>query len=160
MTVEIPLTKGFIAVVDDADAELVAGYRWYVIESTGRRQLRRYAHAKQGKATIYMHRLILAAPPRVHVDHWDHDGLNNRRENIRLATPSQNAAAGRMRSSNTSGFRGVSLAAKSVRWRAEIMVAGRRSFLGRFDTPEDAARAYDAAALEAFGEFANLNFPG
>ena len=165
MTVEIPTTRGFVALVDEVDAALVAGYSWHVAISGEEPNVQRYAHAHipgsgSGGSNIKMHRLIMGAPPRMDVDHRDHDGLNNRRENLRLATRSQNMANGRIRPDNTSGFRGVTWDVERGAWRAQIMVAGRKSFLGRFPSAEEAARAYDAAVLEAFGEFATLNFPG
>lgn len=88
-------------------------------------------------------------------DHRDRDGLNNTRENLRLADHSLNRANGR--ASRNGKFKGVFLRKKDGRYRAIIQIAGVRRHLGCFDTPEAAARAYDAAAEAGFGEFALTN---
>ena len=90
------------------------------------------------------------------VDHINQDPLDNRRQNLRLATRSQNAANLGPYANNTSGYKGVDF--NRGKWRARITQDGVRYFLGTFDTAEDAARAYDQKALELFGEFASLNF--
>lgn len=106
--------------------------------------------------SLRLHRMILAAPPGVLVDHRTPNTLDNRRENLRLATPAQNNYS-RAIYANALGFRGV--AAKSQKFAARIRHDGRLIYLGTFETPEAAGRAYDAAARELFGEFAKLNFP-
>ena len=104
-----------------------------------------------------MHRVILDAPTGVPVHRRNELRLDNRRANLRLATLSQSRADARLRSDNTSGYRGVTRSRRDGRWQAQIQVAGKRHFLGYFSYKEEAAQAYDAAAREAFGEFARLN---
>lgn len=104
----------------------------------------------------YLHRILLGARPDQEVDHIDGNTLDNRRENLRICTRQENAAA-RKFPRGTSGFRGVSY--HCGKWQASIRVDGTLVYLGRFDSAEDAARQYDDAALEAFGNFAKLNFP-
>ena len=151
---EIPLGRsGYVALVDDADVPLVAPYRWHMTRGRGRLYARGDTRAQQ----IFMHRLILGATPGIQTDHKNNDGLDNRRENIRLATPSQNNA-NRHVVTGASRFRGVVRHGKN--WAAKIMVNNRRFHVGTFRTEEEAARAYDGAAIEAWGEFARPNFLG
>jgi hypothetical protein len=104
-----------------------------------------------------MHRLILAAAAGQWVDHIDGDGLNNRRANLRICDPNQNAANSR-RVPNTIGYRGVWRTIYG-RYYASITSKGRAVRLGSFSTAIEAAVAYDEAAKELHGEFATLNFP-
>lgn len=103
-----------------------------------------------------MHRLILNAPDHVRVDHRNGDGLDNRRDNLRYATTSQNCGNQRVGRNNTSGYKGVT-PRPSGKWRARIMYQRQCQHLGEYETKEDAARAYNEAALRLFGPFARLN---
>ena len=156
MTVEIPLTKGFVAIVDDEDAEVITAHKWHAhVPARGRTV---YAHMLRWANGRYknesMHRLILNAPVGFEVDHINQNGLDNRRCNLRLATRAQNEANKPPRSQ----YKGSYWCQQTGRWRARIRVDGHLRCLGRFDSAEEAARAYDVAAMEAFGEFAYLNF--
>jgi hypothetical protein len=108
---------------------------------------------------VYLHRLLMNAVQTQQVDHANGNSLDNRRENLRFCTSSQNSQ--NRRRTSTSGFKGVSLKPryKSKPWEANIKVAGKLKYLGRFQTPEEAAKAYDSAARDMFGEFAHTNFP-
>lgn len=103
-----------------------------------------------------MHHEILAVADGLEVDHIDGDGLNNRRSNLREADDVQQGANKRNRK-HSSRFKGVSWDQRKKRWRASIRVAYKLKNLGRFAREEDAARAYDEAAITAFGRFARLN---
>jgi hypothetical protein len=154
MTRVVELTRGAVAVVDDEDYALVSQYSW-CLHSKG------YAIARvpgMGTKLVYMHRLILAAPPRSQVDHRDHDKLNNCRYNLRLCTRQQNQY-NRCKQASSSRYKGVSYCKQMKRWRASISINGRQKNLGRFSSEEDAALAHDAAAVLHHGEFAMLNFP-
>lgn len=146
------------AVVDLADLERVQRYRWHSVKIRQRTYAQTTIRRNGGKTHIYLHRYILDAPARALVDHVDHDGLNNRRSNLRLATATGNVRNARLRSDNPSGYKGVAQT-PSGRWRARIVVEGKRIWLGTHVTAGDAACAYDAAAREYFGQFACLNFP-
>lgn len=157
--IAVPLANGKgAALIDAADAALISGYSWSrSVNGAGNV----YAHAhvpgsgKPGK-TISMHQLIGGRG----CDHRNGDGLDNRRENLRPATQAQNAANRRPnRRPGGSQFKGVDWHTQHKTWRARIMVNGRSHHLGLFTSQEAAARAYDAAATEAWGEFARLNFP-
>lgn len=147
----IQLDKGKVAVVDAADAEVLSGSTWFAVE---RGKTFYAARSPLGKME-YMHRVIIGASDDQLVDHENRDGLDNRRANIRISTAGENAANADLRSDNTSGFKGVY--ASGNRWTARIKVDGKKVYLGSFDTAQQAADAYDNAAIEAFGEFALLN---
>lgn len=108
-----------------------------------------------------LHQLILGPPPDGHlIDHRNGNGLDNRRRNLRFANNSQNMANARKSSvPKSSRFKGVHWHKCAKKWCAAVVHHGRRKHLGLFAVEEDAARAYDKAALEHFGEFARLNFP-
>jgi hypothetical protein len=162
---EVPLygrhARGRVALVDDGDYTLVMQYRWHV------REVRRpsggvngpYAITGYGRATIFMHNLIMG---QVGIDHANGYGLDNRRLNLRPATNGQNMANRRANINTSSPYKGVDWAGNcgSGKWRARIRVNGARYSLGFFDDEREAAEAYDAAARVAFGEFARTNFPG
>lgn len=112
-----------------------------------------------------MHRVILGVASEKWIDHENRNGLDNRRENLRVATNRQNLQNSRKRSGTVSRFKGVSFDKHYRKWQARIQACTigpgghvRRVFLGSFDDEEDAARAYDAAALASFGRFARMNF--
>jgi AP2 domain-containing protein len=156
-TVVIPLATGEVALIDAEDAERILPHQWR-LHPDGYAVRPRRAADGPGPAQIYMHRVIMEAPAGVPVRRRNESRLDNRRANLFLATEPQSWADARLRGDNTSGYRGVTWT-KRGRWQAQIQVAGRRHFLGYYETKEDAARAYDAAAREAFGEFARLNLP-
>jgi hypothetical protein len=107
---------------------------------------------------LRMHRLIMGQPPNGReVDHINGDGLNNRRSNLRWATRQQNCQNGRPRSNARSKLKGAQWCSSQSKWGAEIKHNGRVKQLGYFQTEQEAAAAYDAAASKAFGEFARLN---
>ena len=153
-TEKIELTKGKVALVDEQDYWwLVALGRWQAFGGNSTWYAKR---GNGGGGTEYMHALILGAPG---VDHINGDGLDNRRSNLRHATLSQNQANRRSRADSMSGYKGVSWHKQRRRWYARICVNGQTRGLGLYESAEDAALAYDAAAIASFGEFAATNFP-
>lgn len=145
----IPLSKNFFSYIDYNDFEKIKNKTWYV--SCGKRH--NYAISTCSK--IFMHRLILNAPDNMEVDHKDGNGLNNRRDNIRICTKSQNQANQLVRK----GMKFKGIRKNKNRWCARIRINGSEIHLGSFEKEEDAAKAYDKAAIKYFKEFSRLNFP-
>ena len=151
----LTLTKGYVAVIDVADAFAVGGYCWYARTDGNTvyagRQGQRDLNGKQ--KTIRLHRFILGVPDGVDVDHIDRNGLNNRRSNLRAATRAQNARNCRLCVVNSSGFKGVSWHKANKKWCANISVHGRKKYIGSFTSKEAAYDAYCAASRDLHGEF-------
>lgn len=146
----VTLTKGFVAVIDAADAAFVGQWNW-----AARVQPHTvYAQRTEGRTSVQLHRELLGIFDDRLVDHRSCDGLNNRRSNLRVADKSQNQHNKRRPKNNDSGFKGVDFYARDNAWRARIAVGGKRLELGKFDTPELAHAAYVRAAAEHHGDFA------
>ena len=156
------IAAGRVALVSDRDYRLVSQYRWRVTERKfeGRRPDGPYAVTtitKDGRRTLLqMHSLITGYPL---TDHKNHNGLDNRRSNLRPATNSQNQQNRQPNLRSTSQYKGVHWSTRERRWRATIKHEGTARTLGNFIAEEQAALAYDAAARSLFGEYAVLNFP-
>lgn len=158
----IGLTQGKFATVDDEDFGRLSRYKWYARKVILKNRIVYYATRNttisSGKQRpVQMHREIASAAGFPLVDHRDGDGLNNRRENIRPATSSQNQQNQRKRLGCSSRYKGVSWDVKIGKWRASIRHNRLRRHLGLFDIEVDAACAYDQAAKYVFGEFAFVN---
>ena len=155
---EIELTQRQVTLVDDKDYEELSKYKWHA-RLNGRVWYALHSRRENGKVhKILMHRLIMAAPQGLQVDHIDGDGLNNQRRNLRLVNSSQNQwNRTNKRRDTSSQFKGVTFHKSSGLWEARIRVYGIRRELGYFNDEVDAARAYNDAARELFGEFAALN---
>jgi len=156
---EIPLSQGKVALVDDEDYETVSRFKWCTIKGHNETiYAARYVRRADGtQTTVRMHRVIMKASASVQVDHENHDGLDNRRANLRLATSAENNRNTRMRKNNASGYKGVSWDQRANKWYAQIMANGRNIALGMFANIDDAADAYDEAARQLHGEFAHTN---
>ena len=156
---KIPLTGSVYTLIDDADLLLVSGFNWKPLK-TKVESTTLYVHAWNNAQSLYMHRLVYGAGPNDIVDHSDGNGLNNQRWNLRLVTDSQSQSnRGKQRNGRTSKYKGVFWDKSRNRWSATIHYDHHTTALGRYQTEEDAAQAYDTAATELFGAFARLNFP-
>jgi hypothetical protein len=157
--VEIDLGKGNTAVIDDEDAGLVAGFKWYPMKTKeGKVYAAGWKHLPPGRFFVHLHRLIADARPGEIIDHIDRDPLNCRRNNLRRVTRQQNIwNTGPARKQRTSRYKGVFFCGRAGRFRARIVYNRRQIYLGFFDSEEEAARAYNTKAAELFGEFAYLN---
>lgn len=149
---EIPLSQGFIALVDDQDYEELIRYPWYA--KKGSRKNSRYYAVNWQIGT--MHRYIMGNPKGMQVDHINQDEMDNRRCNLRICTVKENLRNRRPKLTKASKFLGVTPSLK--KWQANICVDRKKFYLGTFDSEEEAARIYDIHAKAAFGQFANPNF--
>jgi len=164
----VPVNRGYIAIVSDEDYEWARQFTWHVLFFGSKRDQSRYPYAARttpndmrGKhGSKLMHREIIGTPKGRETDHINGNTLDNRRENLRICSKSQNLANQRRIVSHTSRFKGVSFYPPSDKWQAEIQCANVRHYLGRFDSEIEAARIYNAKAKELFGEFALLNVIG
>lgn len=157
--IEIPLTQGQTALIDDIDADLTE-FNWYAQYNPKTSSF--YAERTSGsivRVSIKMHRLVMqrilgrTLNKLEIVDHIHHNTLDNRRSEIRIATPSQNAQNRRITASNSSGYKGVSWDKSTDKWKAEIRHDKQYYYLGVFSDIEDAREAYDRKALELHGEY-------
>lgn len=149
---EIRLSGGEIARIDEADEYLVSGFRWRVCyRVAGNERFVASVTAKRFSETVLMHRLLMQACAGVEVDHIDGNPLNNSRSNLRLCTHAENMRNRRMHRNNRTGLKGVYPA--EGRWRAQIRVDGRKVNLGYFDSPINAHLAYAAASEKYHGKF-------
>jgi hypothetical protein len=151
----IPLPDGKFTQVDDADFEWLMQWNWRL---GGHGYALRNVKGNYGKS-IYMHREIMGTPTGMDTDHINGDKLDNRRSNLRICNRGRNIInAPKHKGNKTSVFKGVSLHRHTGKWEAYINVDKKRIYLGLYPTPEEAARVYDAAALNIYGEFARPNF--
>lgn len=151
---ELQLPSGHVVLFDDADAELVLQYNWYVHHDGPRDYAR-----ESGKVRIFMHSLLLDVQAPCFPDHVNGNGLDNRRCNLRPATKAENSRNRPAQRGSSSRFKGVAWHKHKRKWQSRIQIEGKLIHLGCFAVEEDAARTYDTAAGKYFGEFARLNFP-
>lgn len=157
---QIPLTKGMFALVDDADyARVMAMGKWQ-LGSGGYAQKTIYFGRKNGKQikqTLFMHRFIMSATDNEHVDHKKGNVRDNRKSNLRTCSQHQNRMNRVLNKNSRTGYKGVYNCKTPGRFKAGIQVNGKQIHLGTFATDIEAAKAYNQAAIQHFGEFANLN---
>jgi hypothetical protein len=147
--------------IDECDMALFNSYSWYVSSNGKYPYLITPIKLPDGRqATKYFHRMIMDAPPGVEVDHISGDTCDYRHINLRLCTHAQNQQNQRKTKRATSSiYKGVYWNKDREKWLAQIVVNGKKKHLSYFQDEIAAACAYDAAAIELFQDFANLNFP-
>lgn len=155
---EIKLSAGMVALVDDSDYEWLMQFKWTYAKGYAAYGM---SYRNGTKAFIYMHKLITQIGSSFIVDHINMNPLDNRRENLRVATKAQNGWNCNAPKDNKTGYKGVVKRdlLSGAKWIAQIRCNGKAYYLGLHDTPEAAAKAYDAKALELHGDYARLNFP-
>jgi HNH endonuclease len=151
---EIKLTRGKIALVDDADFESLNSRKWYAAKDRHTFYASANDYSGQKRVEKRMHWVIMGKPPKGYiVDHKDRNGLNNQRGNLRICTRGQNNA--NRKAWGKSKFLGVTFLKGRNRPYWEVRIKGK--YLGAFKDEKEAAMAYNKAAVEVHGEFANLN---
>lgn len=166
MSIEIKLTKGYAAVIDDCDYDLIKRCNWYASVHSGIP----YAYTFMNGRNIGMHRLLMGVTdPDILVDHEDNDSLNNMRKNLRIASKIENGRNRRSQKQSASKYMGVSIheAKKTLKsgkiavykyWSVYLMINNKNTYLGSKKDEIEAAKLHDEHALKHYGQFANLNF--
>lgn len=153
---EIQLTKGYVALVDDADYEWLNQWKWHIISTHNGRHIAAKRTEWPIIKSVYMHRAILGLTHQDDIcDHIDGNPLNNQRHNLRVCNKNQNAQNSRPNKGKE--HKGVSFFSRDSVWVARITVDNKCLFLGRFNTKRQALMAYNDAAIKYHGEFAWLN---
>jgi len=155
----IQLTRGQFAKVDAEDFTWLSQLKWCASYSTSGFYALSGVNVYGKKTTVTMHRLIMNIPRKngLSVDHINHDGLDNRKCNLRVVTHAENMRNTRLRTDSSTGYKGVQKSRD--KFMAMLTCHGKTHYIGSFDTPLEAALARDKVAIEVHGEFALLNFP-
>lgn len=151
--------KGITFVIDQEDIEIVARFKWHTVNG--------YAHTWMNigdkRTSVYMHRLLMGLiskkydPKKNEVDHKNRNRGDNRKDNLRLVSTSTNGQNRGKIHGTSSRFKGVSFFKSTGLWGSAISKDKKRKHLGSFKSEEDAARAYNNAAIELYGKDASLN---
>jgi hypothetical protein len=152
----VTLSQGKETVIDARDVALVDGFNWFAHKNKHSFYAVRNDYTGPKPRLVSIHRTIMGEPDGFFVDHVDGDGLNNCRDNLRLATLAENNRNARKPVTNSSGFKGVSWRKVEKKWQSAIHFEGRKVHLGLFNDLEEAHAAYVAASIKLHGEFGRL----
>jgi len=157
---KIPLTQEQVSLVDNEDFDELIKSKWFAVWDKATQSFYAMRSGKDSngvKRERAMHRAIINPSKGKQIDHKNHDTLNNQRSNLREASGTQNQGNQRLKTCNTSGFKGVSFYKDQNKWGARIQYLGKKKHLGIFNHKIDAAKAYNKEAKILFGDFAFLN---
>lgn len=152
----IPLSQGEFAIIDDDDYDDASYFKWYCRKYKGTDRKYAITSIWNGKSyfKVYLHNFISGVK---HPDHKNNNGLDNRKENLRIATHADNSRNRSMDRKNTSGLKGVSFHKHTKKWRATLSINNRSVSLGFYDDKIHAAKVYDGISMLIFGQFAKTN---
>lgn len=155
---EIKLTQGKVALVDDADFEFLNQWKWIAIKDENTFYAARGEYKNGKQTTLQMHRVLLGLiNPKIEGEHIDRNGLNNQRNNLRIANRSQNCSNRPSFKGSSSKYKGVSRFGNTNKWRARIQKDSVSKTIGIFNNEQEAALAYNNEAEKLHGDFAYLN---
>ena len=146
-----------MTIVDDDVYQWASKLKWHAAHYRGSWRAQRKVKVDGKQRTELLHRIIIGTVGK-ETDHIDGDGLNNQRSNLRVCTHGQNMRNRKVQCNNQSGVKGVTFEKNSNKWQTRICIEDQRIYLGTFTCLEDAAKAYDAAAVKYHGQFARTNF--
>lgn len=159
MTLEVPLTQGYVAIIDAADGPRVLAHKWHAAVRPKDGKVYAARSEWPSRRLILMHRFLLNAKPGMEVHHKDDDGLHNCRLNLEELTHSEHQSTKRnTRRGRTNRFRGVTFYKRTGRFLARVMKDNRLAWSGYFDDDTTAAKHYDAAVRKLKGPRALTNF--
>jgi hypothetical protein len=156
----IHITRGTVAFVSDEDYDYINSFNWSCRPNDNGTAyaIRKGRRRTDEKRTVEMHREIIKVPKGMQIDHINGDGLDNRRENLRIACVQTNAFnRGKPSMACTSQYKGVLRRQGKIVWEARLKYNDKAIYLGNYADEEDAASAYNYAAILMFGEFAKPN---
>jgi hypothetical protein len=155
---ELKLTKGYVAIVDDEDFEIVSQWHWSATKCCDKVYARRTQRYGNKKVQVYLHRYLMnihLCDKTVFCDHKDRDTMNNQKSNLRVCTAAENQRNKTKKRNGMHKYMGVS--ANHKRFSASLSLNGKRVYIGTYDTQEEAAIAYNKKKIEVHGDFVNLN---
>lgn len=157
MSKEIKLSRGYVAIIDDEDYECIAKRKWWTSYSRGKLYAKTAFFIDGKRIDLKLHHEIIVVPIGLEVDHINGNGLDNRKENLRVCVHQENTQnkITRRQDGKASRFTGVSR--RNGAWYARITKDGKTTNIGVFKTEENAATAYNIFADKLFGDFARMN---